>query len=321
MSAMRVAICAGFGALAFAGQAASAQQTGFVAAPRADEYYIALLVDVGGLKRSGMDVEVRTLEARPEPLDKKQPLSAEMWTYRMSCDWNSSGVIEWGQVDADGEVPTPKKGGVVMSFVAPGSWNDRILQLVCNPEASAQAPQLASVKDALAEVARVIKRPEHALPEVRPAPPKEITGPVVIVNHPNPKKKQYGAVRIEPATGNALYLDWANIRKKDGKLQAIALELLGHRPTETPYSLMKVNSAELDCKARTVQVLGYTSWGGNFTNRRQVDKAGPVRAAAGWPLGSELLDAACKGRKPRKTFTAELDVARFVEQSRTESGR
>jgi hypothetical protein len=238
----------------------------------------------------------------------------------VSCDWNSTGVIEWGQVGADGEVPTPKKRGAVMSFVAPGSWSDRLLQLVCDPQGPAQAPQLASVKDALAEAARVTKRPERAIPTIHPPPPKEVTGPVVIVNHPNPKKKQYGAVRIEPATGNALYLDWANIRKQDGKLQAIALELLGDHPTEYQYSLMKVNSVELDCMARTVQVLGYTSWGGNFTGRRQVNMATPPRAAAGWPLGGELLDKACKGRKPKKTFSAELDVAKFVEQSRIEGG-
>lgn len=224
-SAMRLAACAGLAAVGCAGQVASAQQPAFLALPGGNTYSISYL-DVAGLTRSGMDVDARVLNVTAGRQGQPDPVSGQMQKWRVSCDWNSIGIVELAALNADGDMRAPAKVKVTMNFALPDTPAAQLVQSICDPQSLTQAPRFASVKDALAEAKKVIVPIDPSIPQVRPAPSKEETAPPTIVNQPDLKKKEFGAVRVEMATGYALYLDWPTSRRRTASCRRSPLNSL-----------------------------------------------------------------------------------------------
>jgi hypothetical protein len=296
---------------------AAAQQVALVEMPRVGERSVRFL-DVGGLKRTGIDVEVRMLSATARPEGEAAPVVGSLLTYRISCEWQADVATEARDIDINGEVTETRAFQRVMSFFAPKGPEADISAMVCDPNVGERTGALTSLKDAMAEAARTTKRPPARQPRDPSAPIPAIAAPPppkqeLLQNFGGQGPSAYGLVHAENGTGNALFLDWANFRREDDVVQALTFEVLGDDPAkESLGGLMKHSSVEIDCKAKTIRTVGYQTFGRGLKPERGGTADRAWRPVTSGPLRTDLLNAACKGRKPSKTLATMAEAAAFA---------
>jgi hypothetical protein len=308
-----------FGAVLVATPVAAAQQVALVELPRVGDWSVRF-VDLASLKRTGADVEVRMLSASATREDEAAPVEGVMMTYRISCEWNANLSSASTDIGADGEPGATRSYSPGMSFIVAKSPQADLAAVACDPAFKAPPGALASLKDAMAEAARTTRR--------RPAlTPREPGAPIPTVRvGPGPEQERlqnfggqgpsaYDLVHVETETGHALFLDRGNFRREKDMIDALVFEVLAHdRAQATPaWSVMKHSSVEIDCKQRVMRVVGAQTFRSDLTPEYDRSTAPWLwRPAAGSPLRTALLDAACKGRKPKEALATMAEAQAFA---------
>jgi hypothetical protein len=299
---------------------AMAQQRVLVELPRVGERSVRF-VDLASLKRSALDVEVRMLSASATREDETDPVKGTLMTYRISCDWNASLSSASTDIGFDGEPGATRTYSTGMSFIESKGPQADLAAAACDPAFKAPPGALPSVKDAMAQATRTTKR----LPALKPRDPNAPI-PTISAGPPSEQKRlqnfggqgpsAYDLVHTEKETGNALFLDWGNYRRKGDMIDALIFEVLFHDRQQSPpqRSVMKHSSVEIDCKQRVMRVVAAQTFGASMTPEYEQSTAPWVwRPVAGSARRTDLLAAACKGSKPSPTLaTTMADAQGFV---------
>ena len=309
------------GAVLVLAPVAAAQQTALVELPRVGDWSLSF-VDVGGIRQSGTDVEVSLLAATATPEGQEAPVKGTLLSYRISCEWEAIAPLESRDIGMNGETTATRPLDAVKRFLDPQGQYRELANLACDPARKTDGA-LALLKDAMAEAARTTKR--------RPAPqPRDPDAPIPTVRAPQPVKQEtlqnfggqkpsaYALVRADKASGNALFLDWGNYRREKNEVEALTLWVLADDPKiEGRGGLIRHASVEIDCKEKTMRVVGAQTFGRGLKPEYEESTAPWTwRPVAGSPLRTELLNAACKGRKPKKTLATMADAVSFAETAR-----
>jgi hypothetical protein len=315
ITALGLAVCA---ALAASAPAALAQQMALVELPRVGDRSVRFL-DLVSLRRTGPDVEVRMLSASATREDEAAPVKGALMTYRISCEWNAYLSSETTDIGADGAPGATRAYSPGMSFIAPKGPQADIAAIACDPAFKPPPSGAhATLKDAMAEAARTTRR----MPALKPRDPDAPIPTIAVGPPPEQKRLQnfggqgpsaYDLVHLQKETGHALFLDWGNFRREKDMIDALVFEVLAHDPAQAakPRSVMKHSSVEIDCRQRVMRVVAAQTFGAALTPEYTPSTAPWLwRPVAGLPSRTALLDAACKGRKPKETLAATMADAR-----------
>jgi hypothetical protein len=300
---------------------AAAQQTALVELPRLGDRSLSF-VDVGGIRSSGSDVAISLLDATATPEGQDVPVKGTLLSYHISCEWDAIAPVESRDIDINGDITATRQLEGGMRFLEPtGQYRD-MARLACDLDRKTDGA-LSSLRDAMAQAARSTRRrpapqprdPNAPIPTVAAPPPiKQVT----LQNFGGQKPSAYALVRADKASGNALFLDWGNYRREKNMVEALTFWVLGDDPTiEFRRGLMKHASVEIDCGAKTMRVMGAQTFGRGLTPEfERTTSPWLWVSVAGSPLRTELLNVACKGRKPNKTLATMADAVAHAEQRR-----
>lgn len=255
--------------------------------------------DAGGIKRTGDTVEVEVLRVFASAPGK--PLVGSLERHRLSCVWSASvgSLLGRKSIDESGKVleSTGAEPFSQTSFYGPHGWHARIVPLACGSEevvakGLTAAKAMADAKGRLAAATDPDPDPKQA------AAPSSDSAPA-----------RFGVIREEKATGHMSFLDWSRMSRTGGKTTVQTLDVLGDDSLPPPepqwnYSVIALRTLVLDCKARTLVQTGYVTFTKHLQPGFPDGMAWPMRTAADWPLGAQILDAACKGEEPTKTFSS-----------------
>jgi hypothetical protein len=285
---------------------AFAQQTALVEMSRYGEVVVRF-VDVSGLDRRGGDVEASMLVVTARPECEAAPVSAVLRTYRISCDWNVYVESESKDIGMDGQATATPAFQRIMGFFGQRGLEASLAAIVCDPAFKAPQGAHASIRDAVAEAARTTKRPPAPQPTDAPIPTAPAPPPAPQRKLPNFEVQQpsaYALVLSDKSNGNALFLDWGNFRRKRDQIQALTFWVLADDPQAKEVSeLMRHVSVEIDCRAKTMREVADQTFGRGLKPHYGGSTASAAFApVAGSPLRTELLNAACKGRPPKKAL-------------------
>jgi hypothetical protein len=254
--------------------------------------------DTAGLKRTGDAFEVEVLRVFKSAPGK--PLEGGIERHRLSCVWSASvgsllgrrSINEAGKVlETAGSEPFSQT-----SFYGPHGWQALVAPLACDPARKpanglTAAKAMADAKVQLA--AKPVSEPGSKRAAALPAD-----------NAP----ARFGLIRTEKGTGHMSFLDWSRITRADDKAM-VQTDVLGDDSMPPPepqwnYSVIALRTLALDCKARTLTQTGYFTFTKSLEPGFPDGMTWPVRTAADWPLGAQILDAAGTGKEPAKTFAS-----------------
>lgn len=254
--------------------------------------------DAGSIRRDGDAFEVDVMQVYKTGQNK--PLNASITRQKLSCTWSASvgGILGRRTIDETGKVldktgPEPFTQG---SFYGPHGWQAIVVPVACDP--GFKPAKGLSVAQAMADAkSRTPAKAAAAGPSRAAAPPAESA------------VARFALVRSDSKTGNMSFLDWSRISRQGDKVTVQVFDALGDDTPAPPepqwnYSVFALRSITLDCKARTLAQTSFVS----FTKYRDTENPDatpwPVRTASDWPLGADILDAACGGKEPSKTFAS-----------------
>lgn len=287
--ACTLAIAIGFAAPAFA--QASFQR---VLQPSGPSYW-----DVSSIKRVGDDFEVDVLQPYLTDASAQAQVKGAITRHKLSCVWGASvgGVLGSRTVDDKGREldrsgPEPFSQG---SFYGPHGWHALVTPVAC--DLSRAPPKGVTLVQALADARSLLAT--KAVPH--PDPRRAADAPA------DTAAARFGLVREEKGSGNMSFLDWSRIARTGERMTVQVLDILGDDTPPPPepqwsYSVIALRTLALDCKARTLTQSGYVTFTKHLEPGFPDGAIWPVRTAADWPLGAQILDAACDGREPAKTF-------------------
>lgn len=288
-----------------------AQQAAYLELPRTNEVSVGF-IDIGGIKRSGRDVEVQYLYVTARPEGEATPVEGSLRTYLISCDWQAYAMSASAEIDLNGNIISTRTFDSTRGFYSSRSFAAVLAAIACVPNQVAKV-SAESLKDAMSIGARSTKRPpprkprdpNEPIPTAVPAPKPKVE---LLQNFPRPNPSEYGVVRVEKGTGNALFIDWANLKRTKQHVMVMTLEVLAAGSAKDAYqSTIKVSSIEIRCKARTIWLRGFQPFAGNFSPQRE-EPGEREKTVTGSTHNEELLRAACKSRKPRKTFASMAEA-------------
>lgn len=292
---MRVLAVAG-SLIAMATLAAPAlAQASFVRVPDAGSG--AIYWDTASLKRTGDTIDVDVLRVfRSAP---GKPLTGGIERHRLSCVWSATvgSLLERRTINEAGKVLETHGAEPFSqsSFYGPHGWQALLAPLACDP-AKTPASGMTAAKAMVEAKALLVAQSESGADPKRAGAAPTDTAPA-----------RFGLIRHDKATGNMAFLDWSRIARAGDKATVQTLDVLGDDTAPPPepqwnYSVIALRTLVLDCKARTLsQTADFT-----FTKYLQPGfpdgTTWPTRTAVDWPLGAQILDAACSGKEPEKTF-------------------
>jgi hypothetical protein len=310
--AIYLATCAALAAPASARQGASARQMALVELPGASDRSIGF-VDLGGVRRgNGWDVEVQALSVTATYEDEAKPADGSLRTYRILCEWNAYVVTGRAKVDSDGvaaPAAVPEPGA---KFITSRTSEADIAAIACDPQAKAPAGALASLKDAMARGASLkrwaVRDPNAPVPTVLVGPPPK---QAKLQNFGGQGPSAYALTHVSKETGAALFLDWGNFRRTGDVVEALIFEVLAHDPPGefAQRSVMRHASVEIDCKAKVMRMVAAQTFGADLKPEYSTATPWTWRPVAGSQRRTDLMNAACKGRKPKQTLATMADAA------------
>ena len=278
-----------------------------VAAPALAQVSFQRVVQAGGpiywdaasIKRTGDAFEVEVLQPYKTGPGANAPVRGSITRHRLSCVWSASigGMQGSRTIDATGKTlessgPEPFSQG---SFHGPHGWKVVVTPAACHTGKSFTKGM--SVEQAMADAK--LRLTARAAPEPDPKradPPPADSAPA-----------RFGLIREEASTGNMSFIDWSRITRAGDKAKVQTLDVLGDDTPPPPepqwnYSVIALRTLELDCKARTLTQTGDVTFTKFLEPGFPDGKTWPVRTAADWPLGAQILDAACLGVEPAKIY-------------------
>lgn len=275
-------------------------------------------VDVGEIKREGEELELSVLEFQTRNQSDPIAYVAMLTTFRYSCDWNTYVRLDYVYHLPDGSVTrdnTLRRGGPPF-FFGPGGWHAAVGPIVCDASVPRPLNAFPSIATTIAEGGRATKRRPPPTPGAPPTvydytPPPPFTMP----NFPTMAASRLGLVYRDPVSGNAQYLDWGNLVRKDNTIHAITVEALGvTKPGPVLFGRLKQSSVDINCAAGTATVLAYVDFDGALRKGYPQIKAWPTRTAQNWALGGLLMEMACDGKEPDQTLRSLDDVLQTQRQ-------
>jgi hypothetical protein len=257
--------------------------------------------DAASIKRSGDAFEVEVLQPYKTGPNASAPVHGSLTWHKLSCVWSASvgGTLGRRTIDATGKTlessgPEPFSQG---AFYGPHGWKAVVTPLVCDRDN--RIPKGMSVGQAIADAkaAFAAKAPAPADPPRADAAPADGA------------PARFGLIREEKTIGNMSFLDWSRITRAGDKVTVQTLDVLGDDTPPPPapqwsYSVIALRTLLLDCKARTLTQTGFHSFTKFLEPGFPDGLTWPVRTADDWPLGAQILDAACWGKEPARTFAS-----------------
>ncbi len=255
--------------------------------------------NAAGLRRAGGEVEIDVLEVfRGAP---GRPITGTVTRHRLLCSWNAAGgVLGHMTIDASGK--TLSRSGpepfTQSSFYGPHGWQARVAPAACDPSASAPRRGLTSAQ-AMAEAAKVLagRTAKDPAPRPAPAPPADSAA------------ARFGLVTHDSATGSMSFIDWSRFKRAGDHITLQALDVLGDDTPPPPepqwvYAVIALRTLELDCSERSAVTTAYVSFTKDLDPGFADGQRWPARTAANWPLGAQILEAACSGAEPDRVFSS-----------------
>ena len=289
--ACALAIVAGF-----AGSALAQESFQRVAQPGGPVYW-----DASSIKRSGDNFEIDVLSPYLTGAGAGASVRGEITRYKLSCVWTASvgGMLGSRSVDAKGKVldTSGAEPFAQSSFYGPHGWHAVVTPIVCG--SSFAPPKGLTLVQAMADA--------KSLLAAKPAPSRD---PGRAADAPAEKAAaRFGLVREDKATGNMSFLDWSRLVRAGDKITVQVLDVLGDNTPPPPepqwnYSVIALRTLALDCKARTLGQTAYVTFTKYLDPGFPDPTVWPVRTAKDWPLGGQILDAACSGKEPARIFAS-----------------
>lgn len=255
--------------------------------------------DAAAFKRTGDNVEVEVLRVfRSAP---GKPLVGSLERHRLSCVWSASvgSLLGRKSIDESGKVleATGAEPFSQTSFYGPHGWQAKIAPLACDPAGTAAKGLTAQKAMADAKVQLAAKTAPDPDPKRAAAPPADNAS------------ARFGLIREAKATGHMSFLDWSRLNRTGDTVTVHTLDVLGDDSLPPPepqwnYSVIALRALALDCKARTLTQTAYFTFTKYLEPGFPDGLTWPVRTAADWPLGAQILDAACSGKEPETTFAS-----------------
>ena len=277
----------------------------------------ALYWDHASVRRIGPDVEFDLLEVHTQSTGAAPKPITQITTYRMSCDWSTlAAPIRRERYDAAGNVTDTRDAEPMqrVGLVGTKAWYVPAAPMVCDPDYVAPADALPSVKHAIDHAAAILKPTHYEI--VRPPPRGGPGAPFILPGYPKFAPYRFSVLRADQTTGDVLFFDWGNLRRKDGKASVLLLEVLGDNSPpppawQWPDAMIGLRSLEVDCGARTARAIGYQAWDKELRHAGRDADPWPVRSDRNWPIGALVIDAACTGKQPRQVFKSREAAVAF----------
>ena len=255
--------------------------------------------DASSIKRNGDNFEVDVLQPYLTGAGAGAPVRGSLTRHRLSCVWNASVGGALGRRTVDAQARVLDKSGAEpfsqSSFYGPHGWQVVVTQAACDP--LAVAPKGVGLVQAMADARSILAAKSAPSSDAGRAPDAPAAAAAA----------RFGVVREEKSTGNMSFLDWSRLTRTGDKVSVQVLDVLGDDTPPPPepqwnYSVIALRTLALDCKSRTLTQTAYVTFTKFLDPGFPDAKPWPVRTAENWPLGAQILDAACSGKEPDKTF-------------------
>ncbi len=293
MSFRRFVLALATGA-AVAGSAYAGESFQRVALPGGPVYW-----DASSIRRSGDDFEIDVLRPYQTGAGAGASVRGAITRHRLSCVWNASvgGTLGSRTVDARGSVLDESGAEPVSqsSFYGPHGWQVVVAQVACEPT---YAPLKGlTLVQAMADARSLLA----AKPSPSSDPGRAPDAPAAAA------AARFGILREETSTGNMSFLDWSRLARTGDKATVQVLDVLGDDTPPPPepqwkYSVIALRTLVLDCTSRTLTQTAHVDFTKFLEPGFPDARPWPARTAANWPLGAQILDAACSGQEPGATF-------------------
>jgi hypothetical protein len=251
------------------------------------------------IKLSDDTFEVDVLEPYKTDAGARAPVHASLTRHKLSCVWSASvgGTLGSRTIDATGKTlessdPEPYSQG---SFYGPHGWMAAVASRACNP--NKKIPKGMDVVQTMADAKATFASKTPARPDpVRSDAPPDESAPA-----------RFGLIREEKSTGSMSFLDWSRLTRAGDKITVQTLDVLGDDTPPPPepqwnYSVIALRTLSLECGARLLTQTDFISFTKYLEPGFPDGTTWPVRTTDDWPLGRQILDAACQGAEPPETF-------------------